>query len=236
MISIRRSEDRGSFDHGWLKAKHTFSFARYVDRRFMGFRDLRVINEDIVAPGRGFGEHPHDNMEILTYIISGTLAHRDSLGNVEFLRPGEVQRMSAGRGIEHAEFNPSSDEPVHLLQIWILPKEQDTEASYEQKTFSDQMRRNALVLIASPEAVNGAVRIGQDVRLYTTVMDAGASQRLALAPGRHAWVQVVRGSIDVGGHHLKAGDGAGVSDEAMLELRAASTEGELSEAPVFDLA
>lgn len=236
MISIRRSDDRGKANFGWLNANYTFSFARYYDPRFMGFRALRVINQDIIAPGRGFGEHPHENMEILTYVISGTLAHKDSLGHVGYLKPGEVQRMSAGKGIEHSEFNPSDSEPVHLLQIWILPAETNTPASYEQKSFDEHSRRNRLALVASADGKNGAVRIGQDVRLYTTLMDHQRRETLALAPGRHAWVQVVRGGLDVNGQTLRAGDGAAVSDEAAIDLVANATDQETAEALIFDLA
>lgn len=236
MIQVRKAAERGGFDFGWLKTWHTFSFGRYVDRRYMGFRGLRVINEDVVAPGQGFGEHPHDNMEIVTYVLSGRLAHRDSMGNVETIGPGEIQRMSAGSGLEHSEFNASKTEPVHLLQIWVLPGERDVEPSYEQVRFSEEDRRNRLGLIASKDgAREGAagVRIGADVRLYTSVLDEGKSAALELARGRHAWVQVARGAVKVNGEMLSAGDGAAISDEQKVEL-VGGREG--AEVLVFDLA
>lgn len=231
MITIRKSNDRGHADYGWLDTRYTFSFARYVDRRFMGFRDLRVINEDVVAPGKGFGQHPHDNMEIITYVLSGALAHRDTLGHVKSLGPGEVQRMSAGTGIEHSEFNPSSTDPVHLLQIWLLPAKENTAPSYEQKSFPIADQRNRLHLVASPDGAEGSVRVGQDVRLYAGRLDTGHTAQVALAPSRHAWVQVVRGSVDLNGQPLEPGDGAAVSEEQAVSLRAL----ENAEVLVFDL-
>jgi quercetin 2,3-dioxygenase len=216
-----------------LKTWHTFSFGRYVDRRHMGFGGLRVINEDVVAPGQGFGEHPHDNMEIVTYVLSGRLAHKDSMGNVETIGPGEVQRMSAGSGLEHSEFNASATEAVHLLQIWVMPSERDGQPSYEQKRFTEESRRNRLGLIASKEGSEEAVRIGADVRLYTSVLDSGAKATLEMTPGRRAWVQVARGAVRVNGAALGAGDGAGVVDETRLEIVG---DGKGSEVLVFDLA
>lgn len=231
MITLRRSAERGHADHGWLNTKHTFSFGRYYDPKHMGFRALRVINEDIVAPGRGFGEHPHANMEIISYVLSGTLAHKDSLGSVKTLVPGEVQRMSAGTGIEHSEFNPSPAEPAHFLQIWLLPERQNTHASYEQKAFALEGRTNRWQLLASPDGAGGSVRIGQDVRLFTTCLDSGASVTLDLDAARYAWVQVARGSITLNGVELRQGDGAAISAENRLTLAALSP----SEFLVFDL-
>lgn len=231
MIAVRKSEDRGHLNHGWLDAKHSFSFGRYYDPRNMGFRALRVINEDRVKPGHGFGEHPHDNMEIVTYVLSGTLAHSDSLGHVQTLRHGEVQRMSAGTGIEHAEFNHSKTEPVHLLQIWLHPANMNTAPSYEQKAFDVQTTPNEMKVIVSPDGENGSLKIGRDVKIYAGVLESGRSARVSLKPGRHAWVQVAAGAVALNGTSLKQGDGAAVSDERELEL--ASESG--AEVLVFDL-
>lgn len=236
MVQVRKSAARGTFDHGWLKTHHTFSFGRYFDRAHMGFRSLRVINEDWIAPGTGFDTHPHENMEIVSYVVSGELTHRDSMGNAKTLGRGEIQRMSAGTGIEHAEYNASDKDSVHLLQIWLLPGARDTDASYEQVRFSEDARRNRLGLIASEEGgKDGAVRIGQDVKLYTTVLDEGKRADLELTPGRHAWVQVVKGGVRVNGAALAAGDGAAVSDERRVELVGAGGS-EPAEVLVFDLA
>ncbi len=245
MITLRPSNQRGSFDYGWLNTKHSFSFGRYFDPAHMGFRSLRVINDDVVAPGQGFGEHPHDNMEIVSYVISGALAHKDSMGNVEVLRPGEVQRMSAGTGLEHSEFNPSNTEPVHFIQIWIKPAERGRSPGYEQRAFNDDSRRNRLGLIVSPDGAGGSVKIGQDVRIYTTRLDPGASVELALQPDRHAWVQVVKGrgqlapaastGTDSTATPLGAGDGAAVSGERTIRLTAAAGSTDPLEALVFDL-
>lgn len=232
MITVRRSAERGHFDHGWLDTFHTFSFSRYYDPAFMGFRALRVINEDTVAPGRGFAPHPHDNMEILTYIISGRLAHKDSAGHAQEIVPGDVQHMSAGRGIVHSEFNPSRDEPVHLIQIWIEPAQENGEPHYQQRHYSEEARRGRLALVASPDGADGSLKIGQDARLYATILPRGADADLALEPGRHAWVQVLRGGVRLNGTPLNAGDGAAVSDEPSLSLEAT----EDAEALVFDLA
>lgn len=232
MIQVRKSEERGHFDHGWLDTRHTFSFGMYHDPAFMGFRSLRVINEDVVAPGKGFGEHPHQDMEIITYVLEGALAHRDSLGNGESIRPGDVQRMTAGSGIEHSEFNASKTEPVHLLQIWIRPRKRELEPGYEQKHFDLKSSRGRLVLVASPDGAEGSVTIQTDARLYAGVLGKGQSATLELRPGRHTWVQVARGGVEVNGTVLRAGDGAAVSDETKLVLRAS----EDAEMLVFDLA
>lgn len=232
MITVRKSQDRGFADHGWLKARHTFSFARYVDRRHMHFRALRVINEDVVAPGAGFGEHPHDNMEIVTYILSGTLAHKDSIGNVATIVPGEVQRMSAGSGLTHSEFNHSKSEPVHLMQIWLLPEREDITPGYEQKKFSEAERRDVLRAIVTHDAREGSLKIYQDASIYASLLSTGATVKHEIRPGRHAWLQLAKGAVTVNGVSLQAGDGAAASEEASLEIRGDAE----SELLLFDLA
>jgi redox-sensitive bicupin YhaK (pirin superfamily) len=234
MITVRKAEDRGHFDHGWLDTRHTFSFADYHDPDHMGFRALRVVNEDRVRPGEGFGTHGHRDMEILSYVLSGALAHRDSIGGEGVLRPGEVQRMSAGTGVRHSEFNGSREEPVHFLQIWLLPDRPGHEPSWEQKRFPEEERRGCLRLVASPEAADGSLAIHQDARVYATLLGPGRQVELPLAPGRHAWVQVARGAAEVNGLALSAGDGAAVSGERALAL--AGRGAEEAELLVFDLA
>jgi redox-sensitive bicupin YhaK (pirin superfamily) len=234
MITIRRAQDRGHFDHGWLDTHHTFSFAAYHDPAHMGFRALRVINDDTVQAGEGFGEHGHRDMEILSYVLSGALAHRDSTGGGGVLRPGEVQRMSAGRGIRHAEFNGSSEEPVHFLQIWLLPDRPGHAPSYEQKAFPEAERRGALRLVASPDGAEGSTTLHQDARVFAALLSREQTVERALPPGRHAWVQVARGTAAVNGHRLEAGDGAALSSEAVLRLAGAG-EGD-AEVLVFELA
>ena len=228
MIKIRHREERGHFDHGWLNTYHTFSFDRYYDPRYMGFRALRVINEDRVAPGQGFGTHPHRDMEIVTYILEGALEHKDSMGTGSIIRPGEVQRMSAGTGVTHSEFNPSKQEAVHLLQIWILPEAKGIKPSYEQREFNRGELRGKLRLIASREPESGAVTIHQDVRLFATILD-GETVTHELGSDRYAWIQIVRGSIELNGARLEAGDGAAVSQNENLQI---SGRGE---ALLFDL-
>jgi quercetin 2,3-dioxygenase len=232
MITIRKAEERGHFDFGWLNTYHTFSFGEYYDPRNMGFRALRVINEDFVHPGRGFPTHGHRDMEIITYVLEGGLAHKDSMGNGSIIRPGDVQRMSAGTGVRHSEANPSKDESVHLLQIWILPGELNVEPSYEQKQFDDEEKRGRLRLVASPDGEDGSVRIHQDAQVFATVLDAAQTVSHELKPDRHAWVQVARGAIEVNGQQLKQGDGASISAERELTL----TGKEPSEVLLFDLA
>ncbi|HEV2175972.1 MAG TPA: pirin family protein [Terriglobia bacterium] len=232
MIKVRKSGDRGHADYGWLDTHYTFSFNTYYDPAHMQFRDLRVINEDRVAAGRGFGTHPHEDMEILTYVLEGALEHKDSMGTGSVIRPGDVQRMSAGTGITHSEFNPSRTEPVHLMQIWILPEREGLKPSYEQKTFADEEKRNRLRLVAARDAREGAVKIHADADLYAGKLDPGAQVSHALAPGRHAWVQVARGSVELNGTPLEAGDGAAVSDEWQLHIKADAA----SEVLLFDLA
>lgn len=231
MIQPRRSAERGHANHGWLDTYHTFSFSTYHDPAHMRFRALRVINEDRIEPGQGFGTHPHHDMEIVTYVLEGALEHRDSMGNGEVLRAGEFQRMSAGTGITHSEFNPSSSEPVHLYQIWLFPERKGIEPSYEQKRFPEAERQNRLRLVASRDAAQGSLRICQDARIYLSLLDAGARLDHELAPGRHAWLQVLRGTVDLPGHSLSAGDGAAISDESHLFIHATSP----AEIMLFDL-
>ncbi len=232
MLTIRKANDRGHFDFGWLDTRHSFSFGEYSDPRHMGFRALRVINEDIVRGGGGFGTHPHRDMEIVTYVLAGALAHKDSMGNGSVIRPDEVQRMSAGTGVTHSEHNASASEPVHLLQIWLLPATTGTAPSYEQRTFGRDEKLGRLRLVGAPDGRDGAVTIHQDVALYASVLDPGMRVTHALAPGRHAWVQMVRGRARVTDSPLAAGDGAALSDERAVEVRA-ETESELL---LFDLA
>ncbi len=234
MITIRKADERGHFDHGWLDTRHTFSFADYYDEAHIGFRGLRVINEDRVQPGEGFPKHGHRDMEILSYVLSGALAHEDSTGGKGVLVPGEVQRMSAGTGVRHSEFNGSKDEPVHFLQIWILPDREGHEPSYEQKPFPYSEKRNQLRLVASPDGAGGALRIHADARVFATVLGRNDGVRYALPPGRHAWIQVARGELTVNGKTLRAGDGAAVSEEAEIVL--AGRGDDPSEALLFDLA
>lgn len=231
MITVRKASERGHFDHGWLNTYHSFSFARYHDPAHMGFGPLRVINDDTVAPGRGFGAHPHENMEIITYILSGKLTHRDSAGHTATIGPGEVQKMTAGRGIEHSEFNPSQKDPVHLLQIWIEPARENLDPSFEQARIPPERVHNALFPIAKPEGGDGAVSIAQDARVYAAVIDAGRSVDHALVPGRQAWIHVVRGAIEVNGKQLGEGDGAAVKGERALSIKAESA----AELLLFDL-
>lgn len=231
MITVRRAEDRGHANHGWLDTYHTFSFAAYQDSEHVRFRTLRVMNEDVVAPGKGFGTHPHDNMEIVTYVLEGALEHKDSMGHGEVLHAGEFQRMSAGTGITHSEFNPSSDEEVHLYQIWLFPNQRDIEPSYEQKRFPDEEQKNRLRLVASPEADEGSLLIHQDARIYLSRIDEGQEVVHHLNEGRHAWLQVLRGSVSLNGEQLKTSDGAAVSDLSELAIRA-TTDAEIM---LFDL-
>lgn len=231
MIQIRRSSERGHFDHGWLKTYHTFSFADYHDSKWMGFRTLRVINEDFVQSGEGFGTHPHRDMEIVTYVLEGALEHKDSMGNGSVIVPGEVQRMSAGTGVTHSEFNHSRTDLVHLLQIWILPEKKGITPGYEQKTFSSEDKKGRLRLIASHNGRDGSVTIHQDTDLYETTLKTGEKVEHAMKPNRHAWVQVTRGAILINGQLLEAGDGAALSGESSLQLEGKKE----AEVLVFDL-
>lgn len=231
MITIRKAEDRGHFDHGWLDTYHTFSFASYYDPEQMGFRHLRVINDDRVQPGGGFPTHAHRDMEIITYILSGALEHRDSMGNGSVIRPGEVQRMSAGTGVTHSEMNPSDSEEVHLLQIWILPEEEGIEPGYEQKRFPDTEVRDRLRLVASRDGRDGSLTIRQDVSIYAAVLGEGSEVTHSIAPGRHAWLHLARGRVTLNGEPLGPGDGAAVSEESSLTIRG----GGPAEILLFDL-
>jgi redox-sensitive bicupin YhaK (pirin superfamily) len=232
MITLRPSNERGHANHGWLDSHHTFSFANYYDPEHMGFRALRVINEDRVAPGRGFGTHPHRDMEIISYVLSGSLAHKDSMGNAATIQTGEVQRITAGTGIAHSEFNPSDTDPVHFLQIWILPDATGLTPSYDETLFSAADKQGQWRQVASQMPVEGAVHINQDVDIYATVLTTGDRQPFELRPGRYGWVQVTNGKISLNGHSLEAGDGAAISDETQLDIQAHSD----AEVLLFDLA
>ena len=214
MITVRKSEERGHADHGWLDARHTFSFAGYFDPEWVQFGPLRVLNQDRIAAGRGFGEHPHDNMEIVTVVLDGVLEHRDSMGNGSQMRPGEVQLMSAGTGVRHSEFNASRDEELHLLQMWVLPREQGYEPRYEQKAFPAEELRG-LRLVVSPDGRDGSLTIGADASLYAGTVAAGEENRLSLEPGR-AWLHVAKGSVRLNGEELAPGDGAAIEGETEL--------------------
>ncbi|MEW6774947.1 MAG: pirin family protein [Bdellovibrionota bacterium] len=232
MIQVRKSDERGRTQISWLDGRHTFSFGGYYDPEWMGFSSLRVINEDRVAPGGGFPTHPHRDMEIVTYVLEGALEHKDSLGNGSIIRPGEVQRMSAGTGITHSEFNHSRSEPVHLLQIWFLPARAGIKPGYEQKTFSEEERKGRWRLVASPDGKDGSVTIHQDARLYAALLD-GAGEEISFTPatGRRLWVQAARGAFELNGKTLVAGDGAAAVDEKEIRLQAK----EPGEALLFDL-
>ena len=230
MITVRKSEDRGHFDMGWLDTYHTFSFDRYHDPAHMAFRSLRVINEDRVQPGHGFPMHSHRDMEIITYILEGALSHRDSMGNGSVIRPGDVQRMTAGTGVSHSEQNPSPSEPVHLLQIWITPNARNLQPGYEQKVFTDDEKRGRLCLIASNDGSKGSVTINQDASIYATILDAGLSVTHKLASNRHAWIQMARGAARLNEVELNQGDGVAVSGEPELNIT-----GDGAELLLFDL-
>jgi redox-sensitive bicupin YhaK (pirin superfamily) len=232
MITIRKSEERGHFNFGWLNTYHTFSFDQYYDSRFMAFRSLRVINEDRVQPGRGFPTHGHRDMEIITYVLEGALEHKDSMGTGSVIRPGDVQKMSAGTGVRHSEANPSQSEPVHLLQIWIMPDTVGIKPDYQQKRFETEEKRAHLRLVASPDGKDDSITIKQDARVYASLL--GSEQQVIhdLNPNRHAWVQVARGAVEVNGQALNQGDGAAISNEAQVTLAGL----EPSEILLFDLA
>ncbi|MCA1634393.1 MAG: pirin family protein [Acidobacteria bacterium] len=232
MIIRRPAEERGRSRTDWLDSRHTFSFNRYYDPRHAGFRNLLVINEDFVAPAAGFPPHLHRDMEIITYVTEGALEHRDSMGNNSVIRPGEVQRMSAGTGVTHSEYNPSPDAPVHLLQIWITPEREGLPPSYEQREFSREEMRGRLRLIASRGGHDDSVNVHQDVEVYSAILSEGEEASYELKPGRHAWVQVAKGSLSLNGDGLGAGDGAAVSEEERLDFKAS----EPSEIILFDLA
>ena len=232
MITIHRSNDRGHADHGWLDSRFTFSFAEYFDPEHVQFRTLRVMNDDHIAGGGGFPTHPHRDMEIVTYVLDGALAHKDSMGNGSVIRPGDVQYMSAGTGVAHSEFNASDKEPVHMYQIWMFPDKSNYKPAYDQKHFSADDKRGKLRLVVSPDGREGSVKIRQDNELYATVLGEGQSVKHALKPDRHAYVQVARGSVTLNGKPLETGDGARVSEEQALELTGLKD----AEVLLFDLA
>jgi len=232
MLTIRRNDERGGAYHGWLDTKHTFSFAGYWDPEHMGFRALRVINEDRVTPGAGFPTHGHRDMEILSWVLEGALEHEDSMGHGSVVRPGELQRMSAGTGVRHSEYNGSDHEPLHFLQIWILPTRRGLEPSYEQRGFDDAELRDGWRLIASPDGADGSVTVHQDVRLYAARLDAGATRSFTREAGRHLWMHVARGAVEANGETMVAGDGASTSDLSELTVEAS----EDAEILLFDLA
>ena len=232
MIQVRQAADRGHFDHGWLDTFHTFSFGDYYDPAHMGFRSLRVMNDDRVQPGQGFGMHGHRDMEIVTYVLDGALEHRDSMGNGSILRAGELQRMTAGTGVRHSEFNPSDKEWVHLYQIWLLPERKGLEPSYEQLAVGEERKRGRFHLVAAPGGAEGGLTIHQDARLYLASLRPGEGVSHEIGRGRAAWLQVLRGSVNVLGHELSAGDGVAVSDEKAVSVQATGS----SEVLLFDLA
>jgi len=232
MLTVRKSEDRGYADHGWLKSYHSFSFADYYDPAHMGWGNLRVINDDLIAPGSGFGKHGHRDMEIVTYVTSGALAHQDSMGNGTAIPPGDVQRMSAGRGVMHSEFNHAPDQTTHLFQIWIEPREKGIAPDYEQKTFTDADKRGCLRLIASPDGADGSVTIHADASIYAGLFDADETATLPLNPARKAYLHVAKGQIAVNGQNLQKGDAALLANESNLTL----SNGQDAEVLVFDLA
>lgn len=232
MLTIRKADERGHANHGWLDTHHTFSFADYYDPEHMGFGPLRVINDDTVAGGGGFPPHRHRDMEIISYVIEGALSHKDSMGNGSVIKPGDVQRMSAGPGVVHSEFNASHTEPVHFLQIWILPERAGLPSGYEQKFFSEQEKRGKLRLVVSPDGADGSVRIRQDARMFATVLDHGPSVSHTIPRGRKGWVHVVKGTAELNGHHLEAGDGVAIEGEEQLTLSSKDT----GEVLLFDMA
>ncbi|VDH07204.1 pirin family protein [Bordetella trematum] len=231
MLTLRPAAARGHANHGWLDTHHTFSFANYYDPAHMGFGPLRVINDDRIAAGRGFGTHGHRDMEIITYVLEGAVAHKDSMGTGSVIRPGDVQRMSAGRGVLHSEFNPQPDAPTHMLQIWIEPDVTGIEPEYDQKTFDEASKRGRLCLVASPDGAQGSMRLHQDVRLYAGLFDGQEQAELPLAAGRRAWVHLARGRLTLNGQVLNAGDGLAVQAESRLQLSA----GQAADVLVFDL-
>jgi len=233
MIIIRPAQERGAANFGWLDSRHTFSFGNYYDPNYMGFSSLRVINEDKVAPGQGFAAHGHRDMEIISYVLDGALEHKDSIGTGSVIRPGDVQRMSAGTGIRHSEFNASQTEAVHFLQIWILPEQQGIAPGYEQKNFTEAEKRGTLRLLGSGDGRQGSITIHQDVNLYATSLQNGEAVSHSLADGRVGWLQVARGSVQLNDQTLTAGDGAAISQESLIKLRGVTSE---SEALLFDMA
>jgi len=233
MLQVIRANQRGHANHGWLDTYHTFSFADYYNPKMMGFRSLRVINEDRVTGGQGFGTHGHANMEILSYVVKGAIAHKDSTGGEEVLRPHEWQRMTAGTGIRHSEYNPSKTDKLHFYQIWILPEKDDLEPGYEQKMFAPEEKSGKLRLVASQDARDGSLKINQDVSVYNSILKVGESVSYEPANDRYAWLQVVKGTLKINGEMLYAGDGAAISEEKLLKIKALENETEFL---LFDLA
>lgn len=231
-MKIRRAGDRGHADHGWLNSRHTFSFADYHDPEHMGFRSLRVINEDRVAPARGFGTHGHRDMEIISYVLKGALEHKDSMGTGSVIKPGDVQRMSAGIGVTHSEQNASKTDPVHFLQIWIMPAKQNTQPGYEQKAFTDEEKRGKLRLVASQDGRDGSITVHQDANLYAGLFEPGERASFEVKPGRGTWVHVARGAIDLAGKYLDTGDAAAIDESGTFEIVGKDS----AEVLVFDLA
>ncbi|HEY9910017.1 MAG TPA: pirin family protein [Thermosynechococcaceae cyanobacterium] len=227
MITIRSAQDRGIANFGWLDSRHTFSFGNYHDPNHMGFADLRVINEDKVTPGQGFGTHGHRDMEIISYVLEGALEHKDSIGTGSIIRPGDVQRMSAGTGIRHSEFNASKTDPVHFLQIWILPEQEGIAPGYEQKTFTEEEKRGTLRLVGSRDGRDGSITIHQNVELYAALLQDSETVNHTLAEGRVAWLQVVRGAVQLNNQPLTAGDGAAIAQESQITLQGASEDAEV---------
>jgi redox-sensitive bicupin YhaK (pirin superfamily) len=232
MLVLRKSSERGTSEHGWLHSRHTFSFADYFDPNYMGFGPLRVINEDRVHPGQGFGTHGHRDMEIVSYVLEGALEHRDSLGTGSVIQPGDVQIMSAGTGIRHSEFNHSKTEPVHFLQIWIIPDREGIPPRYEQKRFEDETKRGQLRLVASADGRDGSIVIYQDVQLFASVLNAGDQVTYPLSPERKAWLQLARGALELNGRALETGDGVALESESNLQIEAKRNDTELL---LFDL-
>lgn len=237
MIQIRKSKDRGFFNHGWLKACHTFSFSDYYDPEFMGYSVLRVINEDRIAAGQGFGTHAHHNMEIVTYIVEGQLQHRDSMGNTAIIQPGEIQTMSAGSGVQHSEFNPSPDHETHLLQIWLLPNQKGVKPGYGQKSFATELASsNSMVLLVSGDGADGSVKIHQDIKLFAVKSEQQGKQILPVQSGRRGWIQLISGQLKVNGQTLNSGDGAAWAAESEIQLEwTPETPSTRVEFLVFDL-
>ncbi|HEY9698888.1 MAG TPA: pirin family protein [Trichocoleus sp.] len=233
MITIRPAQDRGAANFGWLDSRHTFSFGNYYDPNHMGFADLRVINEDKVTPGKGFGTHGHRDMEIISYVLEGALEHKDSIGTGSVIRPGDVQRMSAGTGIQHSEYNASKTEPVHFLQIWILPEQEGIAPGYEQKTFTEDEKRGTFCLVGSQDGRDGSITIHQNVNLYASVLQNGETVNHPLVEGRVAWLQVVRGAVQLNDRSLAAGDGAAITQEAQITLQGTADNAEVL---LFDMA
>lgn len=233
MLQVVKGNQRGHANHGWLNTYHTFSFANYYNPEMMGFRSLRVINEDRVMPGQGFGTHGHEDMEILSYVVEGAIAHKDSTGGEEILRPHEWQRMTAGTGIRHSEYNPSKTENLHFYQIWILPEKEDLEAGYEQKMFAPEEKSRKLKLVASNDSRDGSLKINQDVSVFNSILNKNEEVSYDLGEKRHGWLQVVKGSLELNGEQLNASDGAAISEEKLLKIKALENE---SEFILFDLA